>query len=112
MMQDRGKKIATIIIGKMGGGDDGGYSHANYVPKAPTEKPKSSSGGAHSEEAMDSGSALESASRSILSAIESNSSSGIASALKEAFGVCMNEYGKDTEEKESKAWDDSEHEVS
>ena len=98
MMQDRGRKIATLIIGGMSRDDD------DLSPK------DMSQGGAHheSDEGDDfSGDALESAARSILTAVENSSSSSLASALKEAFGVCMSSHSKN-----EKAFDQSQHEVS
>lgn len=82
----KSKKIATIIIGKMKGGETSG------------EEYKADSGMQEDEEGMDAGSALKAASRSVMTAIKDGDESMLADALQTFFEHCYENHEKSEEQ--------------
>ena len=94
MMQDRGKRIATIIIGGMGKSRGESHDSSQYIPKAPMENFAEAFRSEESDELKETDEhdhgdeALEAASQGLMNAIENGSSSAVARAFRECY-KCM-----------------------
>jgi len=105
MMQNRGKKIAKLIIGGMGD-----RSESYGTPSAPKEHPKPTKMAEYDDD-MEKIDPLHHAAKSVMSAIEAGSAAGFADAMRETVRLCMSDssdkVGPGSDPKA--AFDDSEH---